>query len=187
MERETINLVSPPRTSSIQRPLHERHGIPPEYSEVHSSKHKMYHPEPQSCDGYHNQYSKRSKPSVHDQEPYTGPNHGQATMRPHTRGYESTWMRPQYKAYPSQEIIDLTSSSHQPPFGNAGDLFALTRGYHAATADKYGYVPEANRPTVRNDYHDQTAGARPHAYIPEHDRMYQRRPPPAHEYVPLRR
>jgi hypothetical protein len=99
--------------------------------------------------------------------------------------------RIRHRAQPSQEIIDLTSSPRRPPPGRASDHYITAQGYPAGGSGNHAYMPEVHRRSppreVRKDYHEYPAGARPYAYIPESDRVYQRRPPPAHEYVPLGR
>lgn len=155
--------------------------MPREYDNVQSFKRRAYPLAPQAMDGPYEQSAKRRKPSLHEQETHSRQIPKQTAMHPHTQEYLPMEPRSRHRAYPSQETIDLTSSPRRPPFGNAGDLYTAPQGYPA-------YVPEVQyRTPVSNDYHDQPVGARPHAYMPEHDRMYERRPPPAHEYIPLRR
>ena len=181
VERETVNLVSPPRTAGIQRLDPDQHDMAREYDNVQSFKRRAYPPAPQSMDDSYGQSAKRRKPSLHEQEVYSSQPMNQRAMHPHTQEYLPMESRPRHRAHPSQETIDLTTSPRRPPVGNASDLFTAPNGYPA-------YVPERHYPTaVRNDYHERSAGARSHAYISEHDRMYERRPPPAHEYIPLRR
>lgn len=89
--------------------------------------------------------------------------------------------RTRHRAHPLQGTIDLTTSPRRPPIGAAGNMYTASQGYSAYPAERQYHT------AVRNDHHDRPAGASSHAYIPEHNGMYERRPPPAHEYVPLRR
>lgn len=186
VEPETVDLVSPPRITREQHPVHGRSGVHSEHSDVRPFKRK--HPVPQPSDKYLEQFGKRSRPSLHGQELYMDPTTRQGAMHPQGQDHQRMELRPRHKANPSQEMIDLTSSSRQPPFGAADNFISPGQSYALNVADTHAYMLEATRrSTVRNDYYDQSAGARPHGYMPEHHRMCQRRPPPAHEYVPLRR
>ena len=181
VEREAVDLTSPPRTVNDQRAVQGRNGAHQEHSHVQALKRTAHPPISQSNDRCLEQPSKWSRASLHEQELYTGSNSRQAAMQPRSRGYQPLETRPRHQVHPPQEVIDLTSSSRQPPLGTAGD-------FHARGQSDFACMHEVRRrPAARNDYQDQSAGARSHAYVPEHDRMYQRRPPPAHEYIPLRR
>jgi hypothetical protein len=183
-----VNLVSPPRTANDQRPVPDRNDMLREYNDIQSTKRKVYPPVPQSANGSYEQPDKRRKLSLYEQEahPRSGPR--PVVEHPHMREYQPTATRSRHRAHPSQEIVDLTSSPRQPPFGRVDDFYTTRQSYPAAGPSNYAFAPEApRRSPVRNDHHEYPVGGQPRAYIPESDRMYQRRPAPAHEYIPLRR
>lgn len=188
VERETVDLVSPPQTANDQRLISDRNDMPREYDYLQSFKRKAHPPVPQPMDRPYEQSDKRRKSSLHEQEMYSRPGPNQAGMRLHMQEYLPMETRSRHRANPSQEIIDLTSSPRRPPHDMDGDRYATVQGYPVASARNHAHVPGVHRRSpVRIDYHGQPFGARPYAYMPENDRMYQRRPPPAHEYIPLRR
>lgn len=181
VELETVDLISPPQTASNQHPEPDDYDTPRKYDNVQSFKRRAYPPAPHPLDDPYGQSAKRSQPSLHEQEVYSNQITKTRAMHPHTQEYLPMEPRSRHRAHPSQETIDLTTSPRRPPIGAAGDLYTAPQGYPA-------YMPERQYHTaVRNDYHEQPVGSRSHAYIPEHDRMYERRPPPAHEYIPVRR
>jgi hypothetical protein len=181
VERETVDLISPPRTASNQRPHPDQYDMPREYDNVQSFKRRAYPPAPHPLDDPYGPSAKRRKSSLHEQEMYPNQPAKQRTMHPHTQEYLPMEPHSRHRAHPSQETIDLTTSPRRPPIGAAGDLYTAPQGYPAYITDRQYHAG------VRHDHHERPAGARSHAYIPEHDRMYERRPPPAHEYIPLRR
>lgn len=181
VEPETVDLVSPPRKASNQHTELDDCETPREYDNVQSFKRRSYPPAPHPKDDPYGQPAKRRKPFLHEQQVYSSQITKSRAVHPHTQGYLPMEPRSRHRAHPSQETIDLTTSPRRPPTGAAGDLYTASQGYPA-------YVPERQYHTaVRSDYPEQPVGSRSHAYIPEHDRMYERRPPPAHEYVPVRR
>lgn len=181
MEREPVDGTSPPQTLNYQRPDSDRHDLPRVYDNEQCFKRGAYPPPPHAMDRSYEQSAHRRKYSLHEQDAYSRQPLKQAVMHPHTQEYLPMEPRSRHRAHPSQEVIDLTCSPRRPPFGNACDLYTAPQGYPV-------YVPDSqHRTAVRHAYHDQTAGARPHAYMPEHDRTYERRAPPAPEYIPMRR
>ena len=183
-----MDLVSPPRAANDQRLVPDRNDMLREYNDIQSTKRKEYPPVPQPTNGSYEQPDKRRKPSLYEQEVHPGTGSRPIVEHPHMREYQPTATRSRHRAHPSQEIVDLTSSPRQPPFGRAGDLYATRQSYSAAGPSNYVYASGAlRRSPVRNDHHEYPVGGQLHAYIPESDRMYQRRPAPAHEYIPLRR
>lgn len=188
VERETVDLVSPPRAANEQRPISDRNDMLREYNNTQSFKRNAYPPVPQSMGRNHEVIGKRRNPPLHEQHvrPGVDPNH--TAMYSHTREYLPMETRSRHKAYPSQETIDLTSSPRRPPFGNDGTMPMASQVYPGAGANNHAYAPEVPRHSpVKIDYYGHPVGARPDAYVSEQDRMYQRRAPPAHQYVPLRR
>lgn len=183
VEPETVDLVSPPR------PLPDRNEALREYIDHQPFKRKAFPQAPYSREGLHEQPVKRNRPSMNGHEIYEGPDLTQPPGYPHVRDHQTLEISRRHRAHPSRDIIDLTSSPRRPPPGRAGDNHVIARSHPSAGPNNRAYVPEARRlsPQVRNDYHKYPVGARPHAYIPESDRMYQRCPPPVHDYVPLRR
>lgn len=188
VERETVDLVSPPRAVQNQRPMPDRNSMSREYNDMHSSKRKAYPLVSQPTDRSNEAFAKRRKASAHEQHVHQGLDLSQSATYPPVREYLPLETRSRHRAHPSQEIVDLTSSPQRPPFGRAGDLLTAPQGYPVPGPHSYAYAPEMpRRSPVRIDHHEQPVGARPTAYRSEQDRMYQRRAPPAHEYVPLRR
>ena len=138
-------------------------------------------------DGHYSQPDKGRKPSLYEYETYPKPGPPQVVEHPQMREYHTAATRSRHKANPSQETVDLTSSPRQSAYTRAPDPYVTIQSYPARPSN-YAYAPEVTRRSpMRFDYHDQPVGSRPHDYIPETDRMYQRRPPPAHDYIPLRR
>jgi hypothetical protein len=181
VERETVDLISPPRTASNQRANPDQHNMPREYDNVQSFKRRAYPPAPQSMDHPYGQSAKRTKPSLDEQEVHSSQPMNQRNMHRHTQEYLPMEPRTRHRAHPLQGTIDLTTSPRRPPIGAAGNMYTASQGYSAYPAERQYHT------AVRNDHHDRPAGASSHSYIPEHNGMYERRPPPAHEYVPLRR
>ncbi|UPX18917.1 uncharacterized protein EKO05_0009200 [Ascochyta rabiei] len=184
VEPATVDLVSPPRHFS------DRNDVAREYDDHQSSKQKELPPVPYSRDVLHEHTVKRKRPSMHDQEVFPRPGPTQSAEHSHMRMHPSTEPRSRHRAHPSQEVVDLTSSPRPPPPGVAGGRYVNAQGRPTAGPSNRPYIPEVQRrcsPEVRNGYHDYPVGAQPYAYRPDSDRMYQRRPPPAHDYVSLRR
>ncbi len=190
VERETVDLISPPRIANDQRPITDRNDVAREYNVKQPPKRKAYPPMPPLMDRQNEQVAKRRKPSPYGQDFRSGPESkfNAVPTYAHTRAYLPVESRARHSQHPPQDIIDLTSSSRQPPLDKPGELINGSHGYPAVGASSYAFAPDARRRSpVRIVNHEQNGGARANPYIPEHDRMYQRHAPPAHEYVPLRR
>ncbi|KAJ4990313.1 hypothetical protein SVAN01_04195 [Stagonosporopsis vannaccii] len=187
VERETVDLVSPPRCAKERRPVSDRNDMQREYSDTQLSKRKAQAVQ-QPINRHHEVLAPRRQSSLYEQHARPGFEPNQTAMYSHVREYRPTETRSRHKAHLSQETIDLTSSSRRPPFCNAGTLSTASQGYPAPAASSYAYAPEKpRRSPMRIDYHGHPAGSRPDAYVSDQDMLYQRRAPPAHEYVPLRR
>lgn len=187
VEHETVDLVSPPRTINERHPVSDRNDMQREYNDMQSKR--TAHPSfSQPINRHQEDLAQRRKQSLNEQHARPGYEPNKTAAYSHAREHIPMGTRSRHKAHPSQETIDLTSSPRRPPFGNASTLSTASRGYPAAGSSNYAYAPEVpHRSSVRIDYHGHPVEARSNTYVSEQDRMYQRRAPPAHEYVPLER
>lgn len=181
VERETVDLNASPRTASNHRPDPDQYDMPREFDNAQSSKHMDYPPAPRSYVDPYGPSARRREPALREQETYPSQVTRQSAMHPHRQEYLPMEPRSRHRAHPSQETIDLTTSPLRPSIGSANGLYSASQKYPAQFLERH------NPMSVRNDYRERPAEARSHAYISENDRMYERRRPPAHEYIPLRR
>jgi hypothetical protein len=107
----------------------------------------------------------------------------------HSSSYQPMDSRDLSRARPPQAVIDLTSSPRRPPTNGANGYYPPALAHAAAGSSGLSYMPvSAGRSPMREtrDLHYEVhSGEQSRAYV-SNSGMYERRAPPAHDYIPVR-
>lgn len=156
---------------------------------MQSPKRKALPSFPNSGEIYSEQSTKRLRPVYRDDEIRTRPVTYQVDPRP-PPPYQAVDTRVRPGAQPPQQVIDLTSSPYRPPLSGDRSQHVPVRSYSAAnpqSGHEYVSVPLRQSPIRegRVAYYEVPANEQPYTHRPVPG-LYERRVPPAREYVPLR-
>ncbi|KAH7398290.1 hypothetical protein BKA66DRAFT_452782 [Pyrenochaeta sp. MPI-SDFR-AT-0127] len=186
VEPETVDLTSPRRIATSQRPLQDPNSLSRGYAEMHSPKRKAF-PDTRETHTEHN--TKRLRPVYRDDEVRSRPvTYQGGPLPPPPYQYMDTRSRPRVE--PPQHVVDLTSSPSQPPMSGDRGHYVPVRSYPVTdplNGPTYVSVPLRQSPVreVRGANYEVSANESSHAYRPD-PRSYERRVLPAREYIPLR-
>ena len=179
VESEAVSTASPRHVGSTQSQFR----VPEGYAQMQSPKRKSFPGFQNGRDVCPEQDVRRVKPVyLSDEVPQRSYAHqSDSSQSMDIRG------RPRMPSPPP--VIDLTTSPYRGPTGNARGHFVPVRSFPAFEARDRIYVsqPSHHLPLrdVRGAYYEPPAAEPSHGYISDH-RSYERRAPPAREYVPPR-
>ena len=190
VERDVVDLTSPRRTVNGQPPQVDARPASRDYGALHSPKRKAlpsFHDDRGSQFGYE---TKRPRPVLHyedDLVPRTGP------MEMPRPAYSSTHQpmdsRDRPRAQPPPAVIDLTSSPRRPLTNRDHGHYPPALTHATAGPSGLSYIPvSARRSPMRETralHYEVHDGEQPRVYMPNSG-MYERRTPPAHDYISVR-
>ena len=162
VERETVDLTSPRCTTVHQQPVQNHDASTRPYDDLYAYKRKQFSYPVDEERPYAEPYTKRLRP-VHREEAYR---HTYQNLPPEFHSNQQTGYYSGSRGPPPEHVIDLTASLN----GRGRPLPSRS----VAAADSRGYA-----------YHHEVPASEPSRSYMSDNRMYERRAPPAHDYIPF--
>jgi hypothetical protein len=186
VEPETVDLTSPRRAAASQQPVrHHNANATRPYNEVPSPKRKAPSSFANGSESDAEHYTKRLRPvyreEVHSLNYYDGPTefHSNQRMAPNSGP----------RAPPREQVVDLTTSPYHLPTSGGRGYDVPARSFAGADPRGHAYAlgPSHRMPAheVRGAQYDVPTVQPSRAYMPD-NRVYERRAPPNHDYIPFR-
>jgi hypothetical protein len=181
VEREAVDLTSSPQR--VAAPQRDHNVLARPYDETQSPRRRAFQSFAENGERNLGHVTKRLRPTYDDEI------RGQSFQERPSEflSYQSPESRNRPRVPPSEQIIDLTSSPHRLPTNGDRGPQVSTRPYAIAEPNGHAYISMSTRRSpareLRGAYYEGP-GEPPRSYIPD-NRMYERRAPPVHDYIPL--
>jgi hypothetical protein len=181
VERETVDLTSSPRRVVAPQRQKENHNAHyRSYDQVQSPKRKAFPSYADDIGSHAGEHTKRLRPVYREE----------AQARSHASAYhpnQATNSGSRPRVPPPQQVIDLTATPHRHPTSGGNGYYAPAHSLAEPSGHVYAAVPSRPSPVreVRGGYYEAPADGTSQSYIPD-TKLYERRAPPARDYIPLR-